>query len=220
MKLRLESSFAVVLSRALLVFLAGFAAACSAASAPDYQLGTQFNVVAQPQAPADPRRIDVEEFFCYCCPHCFHADASIEEWRKHLPADVSFKRVPNSLGREDGKVLEQAFYIAQTLGVLDKVHRPLFEAIHVHQQFITSLDQVKPIFADAAGVKPGDFDGTAGSFVVDTAVRQADNAALSYQISSVPSFVVGGKYMAVGAPDDMLKIVDFLIDKVRKERKG
>ncbi|MBL6749087.1 MAG: thiol:disulfide interchange protein DsbA/DsbL [Nevskia sp.] len=209
-----------LLKPALFVFFAAFAAACSAGSAPNYTLGQQYNLVAQPQAPADPKKIEIEEFFCYCCPHCFHADPSIEEWRKHLPADVSFKRVPNSLGRDDGKILEQAFYIGQALGVGDKVHRPLFEAIHVHQQYITSLDQVKQIFADAAGVKPADFDGTAGSFVVDTGVRQADNESITYQIQSVPSIVVGGKYVVVGAPDDLLKIVDFLVDKVRKERKA
>jgi thiol:disulfide interchange protein DsbA len=207
------------LRRALFVFFAAFAVACSAA-APNYQLGQQYNLVPQPQAPRNPNKIEIEEFFCYCCPHCFHADPSIEEWRKHLPDDVSFVRVPNALGRDDGKVLEQAFYIAQTLGVGDKVHRPLFEAIHVHQQFITSLDQVKQIFADSAGVKPEAFDGTASSFVVDTEVRTAEAKASAYQVTSVPSMVVGGKYVVVGAPEDLLKIVDFLVDKVRKERKG
>lgn len=205
--------------RVLFAFFAAFAAACSAANAPDYQLGKQYNAVPQPQAPADPKKIEVDEFFCYCCPHCFHIDPAIEDWRKHLPADVSFKRVPNSLGREDGKVTQQAFFVAQTLGALDKVHRPMFEAIHEQHQVITSLDQVRPIFVQA-GVKPADFDGTAGSFVVDTAIRQADAEAATYQVYSVPSIIVGGKYIVVGGADDTLKIVDFLIDKVRKERRG
>lgn len=205
---------------AAFAFFAAFVADCSAASAPDYQLGQQYNLVAQPQPPADPKKIEVEEFFCYCCPHCFHADPSIEEWRHHLPADVSFKRIPNSLGRDDGKILQQAFYVAQVLGVSEKVHRPLFEVENVQRQSVTSLDQLRQIFTESAGVKPADFDGTASSFMVDTDVRQADTEAMSYEISSVPSVVVGGKYVVVGAPDDLLKIVGFLIDKVRKERHG
>ena len=209
-----------LLKRGWFVLFALFSAACSAGTPlGNYELGKQYQLVPQAQPPDDPSKVEVDEFFCYCCPHCFHVDPSVEEWRKHLAGDVVFVRVPNSLGRPDGQLLQKAFYIAQTLSVGDKLHKPLFEAIHVNHQQVATLDDVKNIFV-AQGVKASDFDGVATSFVVDAGVRKADNLSQTYQISSVPSFVIGGKYVIVGAADDVLKIVDFLVDKVRKERKG
>src|SRR5579872_6118358 len=88
------------LAAALGSVLAFYATACSAATGSDpYTLGKEYHQVAEPQKPDDPKKIAVEEFFCYCCPHCFHADPGIEEWRQHAAGDVAFKRVPNSLGR-------------------------------------------------------------------------------------------------------------------------
>jgi thiol:disulfide interchange protein DsbA len=203
-------------------FLAVYATACSAASgsAEAYTLGKEYHPVPAAQKPDDPRKIAVEEFFCYCCPHCFHADPGIEEWRKHLAGDVAFSRVPNSLGRPDGKVLQQAYYIAQTMGILDKVHTPLFKAIHEQGFPMNTLDSVRDLFVEQAGIKPADFDSLASSFVIDSEVRSADEQAQTYQITSVPTVVVGGKYMVNGASPDLGKILDFLVDKVRKERKA
>jgi protein dithiol oxidoreductase (disulfide-forming) len=201
--------------------LAVCATACSAAtgSADAYTLGKEYRLVPEPQKPDDPKKVVVEEFFCYCCPHCFHADPGIEEWRKHLAGDVSFRRVPNSLGRPDGKVLEQAFFIAQTMGILDKVHTPLFKAIHEQGFPMSSLDSVRDLFVEQAGIKPADFDSLSSSFVIDSEVRNADEEAQTYQVTSVPTVIVGGKYMVNGASPDLAKLLDFLVDKVRKERK-
>jgi thiol:disulfide interchange protein DsbA len=195
-----------------------FAVACHAGVAPAFQAGKDYKLVPQPQTPDDPKKIAVEEFFCYCCPHCFHVDPMIEQWRKHLPADVIFTRVPNSLGRPDGEVLARAFYIAQTLNILDKVHKPLFDAIHVQGFPMSSLDSVRDLFVAQAGITPAQFDQASSSFVVDTDLRRADALAQTYQISSVPTLVVGGKYEVSGGRDDLIKVVDFLIDKVRQER--
>ncbi|HZU75893.1 MAG TPA: thiol:disulfide interchange protein DsbA/DsbL [Dehalococcoidia bacterium] len=195
-----------------------FAAACHAGAAPAFQLGKDYKRVPQVQTPDDPKKIAVEEFFCYCCPHCFHVDPMIEAWRKRLPADVVFERVPNTLGRPDGEVLARAFYIAQTLNISDKVHKPLFDAIHVQGFPMSSLDSVRDLYVAQAGITPAAFDQASSSFVVDTDLRRADALAQTYRISSVPTLVVGGEYEVSGGRDDLIKVVDFLIDKVREER--
>ncbi|MBI3171496.1 MAG: hypothetical protein HYZ32_02765 [Hydrocarboniphaga effusa] len=55
-------------------------------------------------------------------------------------------------------------------------------------------------------------------------MRQAEQLALSYGITSVPTIVVGGKYTTsaamTGGFEQATKAIDFLIDKVRKERAG
>ncbi|MDB5987131.1 MAG: thiol:disulfide interchange protein DsbA/DsbL [Nevskia sp.] len=211
-----------LLKSLLFAGLAVFAVACSAStdsSAGSYELGKQFQVVREP-APADSKRISVEEFFCFCCPHCYAVDPAIEAWRKKKAADVDFTFVPNTLGRPDGEVQARAFYIAQALGVEDKIHLPLFQAIHEQRMPMAALPAVRDLFTSAAGVKPEDFDQLSSSFVVDANLRKAEGEARSYGIASTPTIVVGGKYSVSGGSPELTKILDFLVDKVRKERKS
>lgn len=204
----------------LLALTAVFASACSAASEPaaPYKLGEQYKEVRNAAKPADPKRITVEEFFWYGCPHCFHLDPDLTAWLAKKPADVDFSRVPNTLGRPEGEIHARAFYIAQTLGIGDKIHKPLFDAIQVQHLPMSSLESIRALFVEVAGIKPGDFDQVANSFMVDGRLRQAEQLAKDYGITSVPTIVVGGQYL-VGGQVDQMKVVDFVVDKVRKERK-
>lgn len=196
--------------------------ACSAAteSSADYQLGTQYKQVREVQKPTDPKRITVEEFFWYGCPHCFHLDPEIAAWLPKKGGDVDFTRIPNTLGRPEGEVHARAFYVAQTLGIGEKIHKPLFDAIHIQHYPMNTLDSIRALFVEVAGIKPADFDGVATSFVVDSGLRRAELAARAYGITAVPAIVVGGKYLVNAQPQDTMKVVDFVIEKIRKERKG
>lgn len=209
-----------ILGQAGLIAVFGwFAAACSAAdSAPaPYQLGSDYKLVRNIRAPADPKRISVEEFFWFGCPHCFHLEPELSAWLAKKPPDVDFTRIPNTLGRPEGEVHARAFYIAKTLGIEDRIHKPLFDAIHVQHYPMSSLESIRALFVEVAGIKPAEFDGVANSFVVDSELQRAELAARNYGITSVPSLVVGGKYLVVG--EDAMKITEFVIDKVRKEQK-
>jgi thiol:disulfide interchange protein DsbA len=193
--------------------------ACHAADTPAaYSEGKNFVQVPEVQKPDDPKKITVEEFFWYACPHCYHLEPEVVKWLAHKPADVDFIRVPNTLGRDIGVTHERAFYIAQALGILDKTHEPLFDAIGAQGFPMSSLDSIRDLYVEKAGIKPADFDAIANSFVVDSNMRRADALAMSYGITGTPTIVVGGKY-AVNAQENMLKVVDFVVDKVRKERK-
>jgi thiol:disulfide interchange protein DsbA len=193
-----------------------FAVACHASDA--YSEGKNYRQVGTPQKPTDPKRITVEEFFWYGCPHCYHIEPEVEAWLKTRGADVDFVRIPNTLGRPIGELHERAFYIADTLGILDKTHKPLFDAIHGQGFPMSTLESIRDLYVEKAGITPAQFDGIAHSFVVDSSMRRADDLAMTYGITGTPTFVVGGKY-AVDAQDGVLKVVDFVIAKVRKERK-
>lgn len=188
-----------------------------------YQEGKQYTQVKQVAAPADAKRVGVEEFFWYGCPHCFAADPSVEAWKAKKPEYVDFQRVPATLGRPDGEVHARAYYIAESLNVLDKTHAALFSAIHVRKQPMSSLADIRKLYGDAAGVKPDDFDKATSSFMVDSRLRRADQLMKSYQLTSVPTLVVGGKYVTnatmAGGMDKMMSVVSFLVEKVRQERK-
>lgn len=197
-----------------------FATACSAATdSSPYELGKQYKDVREAARPADPKRITVEEFFWYGCPHCYHLDPEVSAWVAKKPADVDFSRVPNTLGRPEGEIHARAFYIAQTLGIGEKIHKPLFDAIHAQHFPMSSLESIRALFVEVAGITPEAFDQASSSFAVDAGLRQSEALGRQYGIVSVPALVIGGKYLVPGQ-QDTFKVVDFVVDKVRKERKS
>jgi len=199
--------------------------ACSAAApAVDYKEGTNFAKVREAQTPVDAKRISVEEFFWYGCPHCFHLDSFVESWRKTKAGDVDFSRVPNSLGREEGITHSKTFYTAEVLGLSEKIHGPLFKAIHEDHQQLFTQPAIQGFFTAMTGVLPDVFNNTFNGFAVGMKVNRAEALSKSYGVVSVPTIVVGGKYYTnvamAGGPEKTFKVVDFLIAKVRAERKG
>ena len=93
------------------------------------QVGSNFDAVAQPIATDNPAKIEVMEIFWYGCIHCYHMDTPLNAWVKKLPADVYFKRVPG-LPNPSWAPMAKTFYAMETLGVSEKLHTKLFEAIH------------------------------------------------------------------------------------------
>jgi len=213
--------FARCLSAALLALTAF---ACSAQDATQYAEGKQYKKVREVQAPADPKRITVEEFFWYGCPHCYALDPQISAWAKKLPGDAGFTRVPNTLGRPQGVLHAKAYYTAEALNVLDKMHPALFEAMHQKNLPLENEGQIAGVFNHATGLMPDVFSGTFRGFGVVARFRKSEQLSKDYGITSVPVVVVGGKYTTsatmAGGNEQMLKVADFLITKVRKERGG
>ncbi|WP_026352748.1 thiol:disulfide interchange protein DsbA/DsbL [Solimonas variicoloris] len=198
------------------------AIACSAAEPPKFEAGKQYKAVRTVQAPADPKRIEVAEFFWYGCPHCYAFEPTLADWEKNKPADVAFVRYPNTLGHPLGLLHSKAYYTAEALNVLPKMHTVLFDALHRDNIPLGSEAQIAALFQRAAGTTPEAFSGTFNGFVVDAQVRNAENLARAYGVTSTPTLVIGGKYMTgpamAGGLDPTVQVVNFLIDKVRKER--
>jgi thiol:disulfide interchange protein DsbA len=209
--------------RGLLLALSLSPLACGAQATGSYTEGKEYKKVREAVAAADPKKVTVEEFFWYGCIHCFGMDPVIDAWKAKAPADVEFSRVPNTLGRPEGELHQKAFYIAESLNVFDKIHKALFAAIHTKQQPMNTVPAVAGLFEREAGVKPADFEKATSSFMVDSRVRRAQKLAISYGITSVPVIVVGGKYQTspsqAGSPEKAMQVTDFLIEKVKKERR-
>lgn len=214
------------LTRTLLASLCLLSFACSAKDpGAAYSEGKHFTKVANPAKPDDPSRIKVEEFFWYGCGHCFNFEPEITAWKARKPADVDFIGVPASLGRPDGVLHQKAFYTAKALNISEKIHKPLFDAIHVRHQQLHTEAALGAFFNQQTGVLPDVFASTFNGFAVDSQVRRAAQLAKDYRIFSVPTVVVGGKYQtsaekAGGSFADLTQVIDFLVEKVRKERKG
>jgi thiol:disulfide interchange protein DsbA len=209
-------------ARCLFVLFALTPFACSAAETAQYEEGKHYKRVREVQAPADAKRISVEEFFWYGCPHCYAFDPIIGAWVKSKAADVDFARVPSTLGRPDGILHAKAFYTAESLNLLDKMHSALFAGIHQHNQPLNTEAQIASVFNRNAGVMPDVVLGTLKGFAVDARYRRSEQLARNYGVTSVPVLVIGGKYTTsatmAGGYEDMLKVTDFLVAKIRKER--
>lgn len=209
--------------RGLLLALSLTPLACSAQATATYTEGKEYKKVREAVAPADLKKVTVEEFFWYGCQHCFHADPTIEAWKAKKSADADFQRVPNTLGSAAGELHMRAFYMAEALGVGEKLHRALFAAIHEKRQLTNTPEQMRAFFEREIGVTPADYDKNTSSFMVDSRMRRAQQLAMSYGITSVPTLVVGGKYTTspsmAGNPEKAMQVVDFLVEKIKKERK-
>lgn len=164
-----------------------------------YVKGKQYQVLPGAVKPAAGKPIVIQEFFWYGCPHCFRLDPMITAWAKTLPKGVVFERVPDALGRPIGVVHEQAYYIAQQLGILDQTHKALFDAIHVDNRPMATLREIRDLYVGAAGIDPKKFDDASSSMALQLAVKRADALAVRDAIDSVPTLVIGQYYKTNGA---------------------
>jgi thiol:disulfide interchange protein DsbA len=162
-------------------------------------------------------QIEVVEVFWYGCPHCFSFEPYITKWTESKPADTAFRRVPGVFA-QNWVPHARAYYTAEILGVLDKIHHALFTAIHDEKRKINTEDRLTEFFA-THGVPEGEFLEVYGSFAVDAKVRQALADTRAYGITGVPSVIVNGKYRTsarqAGNYEALLKVIDSLVDKER-----
>jgi thiol:disulfide interchange protein DsbA len=209
-------------ARALIALSALLPLACSAADAPQYELGKDFRQVRTPIAPADPGKIEVTEVFSYSCPHCFSFEQPLAKWLAKKPADVTFSRLPHTLGAQAGEIRNKAMYTAEMLGQFEKFHHALFAAIHGQSRMMSNVEEVRGLFVQATGVSAAEFDSAYGSFMVDSKYRIGEATIRDMGITSVPTLVVDGKWYASpragGGFPEVLKITDYLIQQARKQR--
>lgn len=189
-----------------------------------WEEGRHYKELPYPAKTRDASKIEVAEVFWYGCPHCYEfANDHLPAWEANLPADVNFVLIPATFPNwiEHAK----AFFAAEALGVVDKVHKPLFDAIQVNPKKYNDPDDFKEIFAKH-GVSEEDYDAVfkASGFrkisKVDEAIKRTDELMRTYRLTGVPAMIVNGKYFVgvqgAGGFANMLKIVNYLVDKERK----
>ena len=186
------------------------------------QLGNEFRQTAQAIPSDTPAKIEVMEIFWYGCPHCYHLEAPLSAWVKKLPQDVTFKRVPG-VPRQDWAPMAKAYYTLEALGLVDKLHAPLFDAIH-KQKTVSPTSEKAAIdwIAKQSGLDHKKVAETFNSFSVNTKVMRAVQVFRASGATGVPALIVDGKYLTsstmAGGNDEVLKVADYIISKVRKDK--
>ena len=189
------------------------------ARAADFQEGVHYQRLPVPVATKDANRVEVVELFSYACIHCKNFEPTLEAWRGEQADDVLFRRVP-AIFNKTWKLLAQAFYAAEVLGIGEKVHQPMFRALHDQGVNLGNPSLLAALFQEVAGVVPSEFTQVFNSFSVRSRVQQAEAHGRAYRVTGVPTLIVDGIYRIdgkmAGNNTKMLEIVDFLI----AERRG
>ena len=180
----------------------------------------QYGEINPPQPVETKGKIEVIEFFWYGCPHCYTLEPHIETWVKTLPPDVEFRRVPAVFSQRWGHDAA-IYYTLEALGLVEKLHRPLFDAIH-KQNLRTDSEPALSEWLQKQGVDPKKFMDTLKSFGVQSKTRRAVQQTIAYKIDGTPAMAVAGRYTVSAeqgrTQQGMLKAVDTLVAKARTEK--
>lgn len=185
--------------------------------------GVEYNTTAQTIPTDNPAKIEVTELFWYGCGHCNSLEPQLHAWANKLPEDVVFKRVPG-LPRPDWAPMAKAYYAMETLGVLEKLHNKLFDAIH-KQKTLNPTDETAAInwVSKEGGLDKKKVQEAFNSFSNNTKLNRAAQTFRTSGATGVPALIIDGKYITsssmAGGNIQLLKVADFLIAKARAEKK-
>ena len=165
-------------------------------------------------------KIELIEFFWYSCPHCNAFEPRFASWLKTAPKDVVVKRVPVRF-RDDFEAQQRAYYVFESLGLVDTMHGKLFHAIHTERQQLSS-GAALAAWAGKNGMSEQKFTETFNSFGVATKARRATQLQEAFKVQGVPSLGIAGRFYTDGSltqtMDRALQVAEFLIGEVRRGR--
>ncbi|GGK15177.1 thiol:disulfide interchange protein DsbA/DsbL [Luteimonas terricola] len=191
-------------------------AAQAAQQGPALVPGTDYVEIpgGQPFAPLEGK-VEVVEVFAYSCGHCAAFDPLVNAWKRRLPADVRFTMLPAVFYEQDN--FPKAYFAAESIGVIDSVHTPLFNAMHIERSLRpnASADDIIA-FMGKHGADAGQLRGTIDSFAVNAQIARTKQFIIRSGIDATPTVVVNGKYKVRGRSlEDILRITDQLVARER-----
>jgi thiol:disulfide interchange protein DsbA len=217
----------------MLISMFLFAASAHAA---DTWIAGQHYFPISPAKPTNvaPGKIQVLEVFSYGCPYCYQLNPTIDKLKANLPRNAEMCYLPASFNpSEDWPMFQRAYYAAEALGVIDKTHNAMYDAVWktgelaIVDSRTNRLKRPAPTINDAAvfysrtaKIKKEEFISIANSFSIAVKMKQADDLVKSYPIMETPTLVVNGKYRltlaSAGGSEKLIELVKWLIAKESK----
>lgn len=192
-------------------------------TAPKWEAGKSYFLIDPPQPTSTGNKIEVLEVFSYACPHCAHFQPYAEKLKASLPANAEFRLMPADF-QPLWVLFARDFYVAKGLGLIDKTHQAMFDAIYRDTQPMNTLDQIADFYA-AHGADKATFLSTAESFVIEGDLAHAHQMEINYGIDSTPTLIVNGKYRVVANAeekigfDEMVEMAQYLVAKEAAQKK-
>jgi thiol:disulfide interchange protein DsbA len=194
--------------------------------------GRNYFTVNPPQPTSvAPGKVEVLEVFSYACPACNAFQPVMKQLRASLPPNAQIAYLPAAFRPdEDWPMFQRSFYAAQALGLVDKTHDAMFDAVwktnelavndpntHALKNPMPSIEDVARFYQRTAGVKSEKFLATAKSFGVDSKIKMADAQVGRSQALSTPTIIVNGKYRldagSAGGYDQLIQLIKYLVAK-------
>lgn len=176
-------------------------------------------------------KVEVMEVFSYACPACNSFQPTMEKLKQALPSNAELVFLPASfIPAEDWPMFQRAYFAAQALGVADRTHQAIYDAVWKTGELavvdpktrrlkspLPSLEDAARYYARIAGVKPEAFMAAGNSFGVNVKIKAADAQVIAMQVPGTPCIVVNGKYRvnmdSVRTSDQLIDLVRFLVAK-------
>lgn len=179
-------------------------------------------------------KVQVTEVFSYGCPACNKFAPVADKLRQILPSNAELDYLPAAFNpAEDWPMLQRAFCAAQLLGLVQKTHDAMFDAVWKTGALATmdmttgrirspapSIEDAARVYNQLTGVSVADFLAKANSFSVDMKMRQDDALIKTYAVDRTPTIIVNGKYRlttdSAGGTDQLVDLVKWLVAKESK----
>ena len=184
--------------------------------------GTDFLTLDKPAPVEAPDgQVEVVEFFWYSCPHCNIFEPQLDVWAKKQTKDVVLKRTPIAF-RPDFEPQQRLYYVLESMGKVDELHKKVFYAIHIEKQPLNTADSIAA-WAEKQGLNKAKFVEMYNSFSVSTKTRKATQLQNIFQVDGVPALGVGGRYYTSGSMaksmERALQVADYLVGQARSKVK-
>lgn len=177
-----------------------------------YEEGMEYRLVT-PDQQTNKEETEVIEFFWYKCPYCFYFESYLNPWLARKPSNIKFIRIP-AIKREEWRIHAQAYYVAESLGILEKIHTPIFNTIHEERRELNSEEALSGFFAEH-GISKEKFKEVFHSSLIQSKLEYSKKLTKHYQISGVPTLLVNRKYLTdgsmAGGTSEIMNVVDYLI---------
>lgn len=182
------------------------------------QAGEDYLVLDKPATVETPAgKIEVVEFFWYNCPHCNSFEPQFDAWSKRVPKDVVVRRVPVAF-RPDFEPQQRLYYVLDAMGLVDKLHVKVFQAIHVERQRLDRAEAIADWVAKQ-GVDKAQFMAQFNSFSIASKAARATQLQNAYKVEGVPALGIGGRFYTDGTyaknMERALQVTDALVLELR-----
>lgn len=167
----------------------------------------------------ESKDIIIYEFFWYGCPHCYNLEPTMDRIEADLEKDTKVVKLPVAL-RDSWIPHAKLYYALKQMDKIDQVHNLIFEEIHLEDNRLNTEQQMID-FLGKHGIDTGKFIEKYNSFGTEARIKKASNLAKKYQIDSVPTIIINGKFLTSGSYvssyDELYGVVNLLVERERND---
>ena len=167
----------------------------------------------------ESKDIIIYEFFWYGCPHCYNLEPTMDRIEADLEKDTKVVKLPVAL-RDSWIPHAKLYYALKQMDKIDQVHNLIFEEIHLEDNRLNTEQQMID-FLGKHDIDTDKFIEKYNSYGTEARMKKASNLAKKYQIDSVPTIIINGKFLTSGSYvssyDELYSVVNLLVERERND---